>query len=187
LLGAWLRSRGHTVTECTDPGGTPTGDQIRALLLDHRQEMSVLCEMLLFMASRADLTAAVIRPALETGHVVIADRFLLANVVYQGHSGGLDPDRIWEVGRLATGGLDPDLTLVLDLPADMAAARRIGAADRLESRDRDYHIRVREGFLAEARRRPDRIRVIDASRPIEAVHQEICREVLHVLEAGPRA
>jgi dTMP kinase len=187
LLAAWLRGRGYTVTECADPGGTAVGEVIRELLLGHRHEMSLPCEALLFMASRAQLTAEVIRPALDAGRAVIADRYLLANVVYQGHAGGLDPEHLWQVGRLATGGLEPDLTIVLDLPVEAALARRTGPADRVESRDAAYQRRVREGFLAEARRRPDRIRVVDAGGDVAAVHELVCREVLGGLEAGARA
>src|SRR5207302_4893983 len=124
-------------------------------------------------------------PALDAGHVVVADRYLLANVVYQGHAGGLDPDLLWQIGRLATGGLEPDLTLVLDLPTRAARARRRGPADRVESRAADYHERVRAGFLREARRRPDRFRVLDASQPVAAVHEHICQEVARVMAAGP--
>src|SRR5262245_149056 len=187
LLADWLRARGHPVTECADPGGTPVGNAIRDLLLDRRRAMTVACEALLFMASRAQLTAEVIRPALDQGRVVVADRFLLANVVYQGHAGGLDPARLWEIGRLATGGLEPDLTLVLDLPLESAQARRSGAPDRFESRPAEYQARVREGFLTEARLQPERIHVIDAGRPIPVVHEHICEEVARVLEARPRA
>jgi dTMP kinase len=178
LLAAWLRGRGHAVTECADPGGTAVGDVIRDLLLGHRHEMALPCEALLFMASRAQLTAEVIRPALDAGRAVVADRYLLANVVYQGHAGGLEPEFLWQVGRLATGGLEPDLTIVLDLPLEAALARRRGPADRVESRDAPYQCRVREGFLAEARRRPDRIRIVDASLPVEVVHKHICDEIL---------
>lgn len=187
LLADWLRARGFDVTECVDPGGTAIGAVIRDLLLGHRHDMVLSCEMFLFMASRAQLTAEVIRPALEASRAVVADRFLLANVVYQGHAGGLDPERLWEVGRLATGGLEPDLTIILDLPLDVACARRTGPADRVESRDAAYHTRVREGFLSEARRRPDRIRVVRADQPTECVHQQICQEVAHVMAAYPRA
>jgi dTMP kinase len=183
LLANWLRARGHAVTECADPGGTPVGDVIRALLLGHRHEMALSCEALLFMASRAQLTAEIILPALEAGNIVLADRYLLANVVYQGHAGGLDPALLWQVGQLATGGLEPDLMLVLDLPVATALARRTGPADRVESRDATYQERVRAGFQAEARRRPEAIRVIDAARPAEAVHEVICREVARVLAA----
>src|SRR5437763_16107090 len=93
LLAEWLRKQGQEVVECADPGGTLVGDAIREILLGRRHDMSLPCEALLFMASRAQLTAEVIRPALAAGHTVLADRYLLANVVYQGHAGGLDPDR----------------------------------------------------------------------------------------------
>ena len=148
--------------------------------------MTLPCEALLFMASRAQLSAQVIRPALDSGRIVVADRFLLANVVYQGHAGGLDPELLWQVGRLATGGLEPDLTLVLDLPVEVALSRRAGPADRMESRDVAYQGRVRQGFLAEARRRPEFVRVIDATPPIATVHEHICREVAHVMASRPR-
>jgi dTMP kinase len=182
LLAEWLRKQGQEVVECADPGGTAVGNAIRDLLLDSRQDMSLPCEALLFMASRAQLTAEVIRPALAAGQTVLADRYLLANVVYQGHAGGLDPDKLWEIGRLATGGLLPDLTFVLDLPVDVALSRRTGPADRVESRDLAYHTRVREGFLAEAQRHPDIIQVVDAAQPIQKVHERI----RHVLAAHSR-
>lgn len=187
LLADWLRARGHAVVECTDPGGTAIGQTLRSLVLDQRPETTTTCEAFLFMASRAQLVAEVIRPALDSGKVVVSDRYLLANVVYQGHGGGLDPQQLWEVGRLSTGGLEPDLTLVLDLPVDLAFARRKQTADRVESRDRDYHERVRQGFLTEARRRPDRIRIIDARPSVEVVQESIRQEVARVLEAGPWA
>ena len=182
LLAEWLRGRGRCVTECADPGSTAIGDVIRDLLLHRRHEMALPCEALLFMASRAQLAAEVIRPALNSNRDVIADRYLLANVVYQGHAGGLPPEQLWALGRLATGGLDPDLTLVLDLPVDLALKRRTGALDRVESRDVDYHGRVRAGFLEEARRQPSRIHVIDAGRSIEAVHAHICSLLTGVLK-----
>ncbi len=183
LLADWLRERGHAVTECADPGGTPLGDVLRSLLLEHRGEMTLACEAFLFMASRAQLVAEVIRPVLQAGHVVVCDRFLLANVVYQGHAGGLDPRALWEMGNLATGGLEPDLTLVLDLPPENAQARRGRPADRMESRDRAYHERVRQGFLLEAGRRPDRLRVVNASPPLDVVQETIRQEVERVLAA----
>ena len=184
LLADWSRARGRSVVECSDPGGTTIGRHIRELLLG--RDMDLTCEALLFMASRAQLIAEVIRPALDAGSDVVCDRFLLANVVYQGHAGGLDPEQLWSLGRFATGGLEPDLTVVLDLPLDRAVARRVRAADRVEGRAADYQERVRAGFLAEARRRPDSIRVVDANLPIEAVRQLIQQEVARVVAAGPR-
>jgi dTMP kinase len=181
LLAEWLRSRGREVRECVDPGGTPLGQELRGLLLHHKHHLDMRCEALLFMASRAQLVVEVIRPALQAGQIVVSDRFTLANVVYQGHAGGLDPEALWQVGRLATGGLEPDLTLVLDLPVEEALARRGRPADRMESRPLDYHQRVREGFRVEARRSPERIRVIDAQPGINEVQAAIRREVEPIL------
>lgn len=182
LLADWLRARGHDVTTCIDPGGTPLGGQLRSLVLHHRPDIDRMCEALLFMASRAQLLAEVVRPALASGKTVISDRFLLANVVYQGHAGGLDVERLWQIGRFAAGDLEPDLTVVLDLAPERAAARRGRPADRIESRDAAYHVRLREGFLAEARRRPERIRVVDAAGSVEAVQEAIRREVTVILD-----
>lgn len=182
LLADWLRSGGHSVTTCIDPGGTPLGTQLRSLVLHHRPEIDRTCEALLFMASRAQLLAEVIRPALASGNIVISDRFLLANIVYQGHAGGLDVERLWEVGRFAAGGLEPDLTIVLDLPPEQAAQRRGRPTDRIEKRDGEYHARLRQGFLAEARRRPERIRVVDASPSVEMVQDAIRRVVTSLFD-----
>ncbi len=181
LLADWLRSRGRVVTTCIDPGGTPLGSRLRDLLLDHRTRVTPWCEALLFMASRAQLLGEVIRPALEAGHVVISDRYLLSTVVYQGYAGGLDPQQLWEVGRTAAGGLEPDLTLVLDLPPDESRSRRSRPADRVESRPLDYQVRVREGFRTEAALHPERLRLIDARPPVEAVQEAIRREVAQVM------
>jgi dTMP kinase len=185
-LTDWLHSQRLAVTACTDPGGTPVGDTLRTLVLDSRRDMSLTCETLLYMASRAELVARVIRPALAAGNMVVSDRFLLANVVYQGHAGGLAVDDLWRIGRLCAGGLEPDLTLVLDMPVEQAQARRGRAADRVEQRDREYHERVRQGFLAEAHRRPDRIRVIDARPPAEDVQRAIRAAVEPLLADGRR-
>jgi dTMP kinase len=186
LLADRLRAAGHDVVACADPGGTALGAKLREILLHHHGEIAPTCEALLFMASRAQLVHEVIRPALDAGRIVVSDRFLLANVVYQGHARGLDVEQLWQVGRLSTGGLEPDLTLVLDLPVEDALARRGRATDRLESRGREYQQRVREGFLAEARRRPERVRVVDARPSLAEVHEAVWHEVSHVLATGPR-
>ena len=181
LLADWLQKQQRHVTVCRDPGGTALGEEIRNLLLHREWKISLACEALLYMASRAQLVDEVIRPALTRGDVVLSDRFVLANVVYQGYGGGLPVDRLWDIGRLATGGLLPDLTLVLDVPPEVGASRRLGQADRIESRDPDFHARVRAGFLEEAKRRPETIRVIDAAAPIPVVQEAIRREVARVL------
>jgi dTMP kinase len=143
--------------------------------------MGAACEALLFLASRAQLTAEVIRPALAAYHIVVSDRYSLATLAYQGYGGGLDLEELTRADRLATGGLEPDLTLVLDLPVAEALARRTGPADRMESRDLAYHERVRTGFLREAGQRPGRIRVVDASPPVAEVQEQIRLEVATVL------
>jgi dTMP kinase len=186
LLADWLREAGWTVVHRNDPGGTPLGDQLREILLGHRGDMSVMAEALLFMASRAELLERIIRPALASGSLVMSDRYLLATVVYQGHAGGLNIDDLWTIGRAAASGLEPDLTVVLDLPVEEAQTRRGRDPDRMESRQRDYHERVRQGFLIEASRQPDRIVVVNAAGSIDEVQWRIRKEVGRVLAARPR-
>ncbi len=182
LLAQWLAAQGHEVVACRDPGSTPLGEAVRGLLLD-RHDLSIhrRSEMFLYMAARAQMVEEVIRPALEAGKTVLADRFLLANVVYQGYAGGLDVATLWEVGRVATGNLMPRLTVVLDVPAEVAAARLTGTPDRMESQGAAFHARVREGFLNEAARQPGRIVVVDASAGIDEVHQAVQGAVAAVL------
>ena len=174
LLCRLLRERGHEVVACRDPGSTPLGEAVRKILLDrHDLEIHRRSEMLLYMAARAQLAEQVIRPALHEGKIVVADRYLLANVVYQGYGGGLDVATLWEVGRVATGGLMPDLTILLDMPAAAAARRIVGQLDRMEQQGDAFHARVREGFLTEAAGRPGEIVVINAARPVNRVQAEI--------------
>lgn len=187
LLADWLRAQGNNVVTVTDPGGTAAGDRIRDMVLHGRQELAVHCEALLFMASRAQLVAEIIAPALAAGKAVVADRYLLANVVYQGHAGGIDPTRLLELGLFACNGVEPNLTIVLDLSVECAHARKHLPADRMESRDAAFHARVRAGFLAEASRRPDRVHIIDGSQPTDSVHAKVIAEVSHVLAARARA
>jgi dTMP kinase len=145
-------------------GATPTGDAIRAILLDrHDLQLAPTSEMLLYMAARAQLVAEVIGPSLARGEWVVSDRYLLANIVYQGHAGGLDPDTIRRVGSVATGGLEPDLVLLLDIDLETAARRLARPLDKLENRGDAFRGRLRAGYLAEAARHPDRIVVVDAA------------------------
>lgn len=166
----WLRGRGLMVTTCRDPGSTATGDAIRAILLDrHDLQLDARAEMLLYMAARAQLVAEVIRPALARGEWVVSDRYLLANIVYQGHAGGLDPDVIRGVGAVATGGLAPDLVLVLDVDLETAARRLARPLDKLENRGDGYRARLRAGYQAEAAADPARIRIVDAAAGVDEV------------------
>ena len=173
LLVERLEKRGQQVVTCREPGSTQLGESIRKILLnDWDTPIDRVSEMLLYMASRAQLVEEVIGPALKSGKTVIADRYLLASVVYQGHGGALDTHSIWDVGRVATGNLLPDLTIVLDLPLDEAASR-LGEPDRIESRGDAYRETLRTGFLAEAERQPERIQVVDARGTKDEVAERI--------------
>jgi dTMP kinase len=130
-------------------------------------------EMLLYMAARAQLVDEVIRPALRARKIVVSDRYLLANVVYQGYAGGLDIEAVRAVGRVATDGISPDCVFLLDMPPEAADSRLQRTRDRMESQGDDYRQRLRDGFLTEAARPESRIHVIDAARSIEAVKADI--------------
>lgn len=186
-LATALKAAGVPVTHCVDPGGTALGARLRDLLLFGREyTISPRAEALLFMSSRAQLVDEVIRPALFRGEVVLSDRYLLANVVYQGHAGGLDPDDIWRVGAFSTGGLEPARTLLFDLPVELAVRRGKRDADRLESRGLMYMQQVRTGYLTEAARRPDRITVIDANSSEDVVADQVWAAVEPLLNGRRR-
>jgi dTMP kinase len=174
-----LRARGLDVTTVRDPGGTAIGDRIRQILLDPAcGEMAVECETMLYMASRAQLVAEIVRPALAAGHCVISDRYITSTVAYQG-AGGADPAAVRAVGEVAVGGLWPDLTVLLDLPAEAGLARLIGERDRMESKDLDFHRRVREMFLRQADEHRRRFSVVDAA----ASAGQVAGHVLGAVEA----
>ena len=190
-LADWLRTLGPEVVTCRDPGSTAAGNAVRSILL-HRQEipLDATAEMLLYMAARAQLVAEVIRPALARGAWVVSDRFLLSNVVYQGHAGGLGPPQVWSVGQTATGGLQPDVVLWLDIDLATAAARMHRDLDRLESRGDDFRERLRAGYTAEAAADPSRVRRGDATAAADAVAgrlQAIIREAFPELPAEAAA
>lgn len=179
MLCGWYQQQGRETLGLRDPGGTQLGEALRELLL-HREEipLCMTAEMLLYMASRAQLVSEVIRPALEQGKVVVSDRYLLANVVYQGSAGGLPVEALWQVGQIATGGLQPDLTIVMDLDVEIAMQRLGPNRDRLESRGAVYMRKVRNGFLHEAKRLANKAAVVDASQSVETIHQQIVNAVL---------
>jgi dTMP kinase len=138
------------------------------------------------MASRAQLVQEVVRPALAAGRTVVCDRFLLANVVYQGYAGGLSVEHLWQVGEVAIGGLHPDLTLVLDMDVQTAQQRLDREPDRMEAQGQAFLQRVREGYLAEARLDHERIVLVDANQSVEAVHRDVRDAVRHWQQQHPR-
>lgn len=163
-LVSLARRAGLGVCDVREPGGTAIGERVRQILLDPRcSEMSLRCEMLLYMASRAQLVDERLRPALAGGEVVIADRFVSSTLAYQGAGGGLPDEEILASARVACREVWPDLVLIFDVDEATAASRRKAEADRIESRDEAYRKNVREGYLAQARREPDRHAVIPAS------------------------
>ncbi|NDC63966.1 MAG: dTMP kinase [Planctomycetia bacterium] len=182
----WLRDRGRTVVTCRDPGSTAVGDAVRGILLDrHDVTLAPMAEMLLYMAARAQLAAEVIGPALARGEWVVSDRYLLANVVYQGHAGGLDPELIRRIGEAATGGILPDLVIVLDVDLGTAARRLSRPLDKLENRGEDFRRRLREGYRAEAARNPGRIRVVNAAAGVAEVGALLRASVADHLGVSP--
>ena len=176
FMRAYLERTGCRVTPTREPGGTPLGEDIRALLLGHRHDgMALATETLLMFAARAEHLERVIRPALAAGHWVLCDRFTDATYAYQGGGRGLPPERIAILEDWAQGDLRPDLTLVFDLPVEIGLERagRRGAADRFEREEKAFFERIRAVYLDRARRNPDRYRIVDADRPVETVRAEV--------------
>jgi dTMP kinase len=173
-LRAAIAETGREAVLVREPGGTPAGERIRAILMDRAESSTLLtqrADALLFMAARAQLVERVIRPALDRGAVVISDRYLDSTLAYQGYGGRLGVEELLPVGRFATGGLRPDLTLLFDVPVEVGLARKPAAeTTRFEAHfDRSYHERVRAGYLALAAAEPHRWVVLDATAPEEDV------------------
>jgi dTMP kinase len=173
-LAERLRSASREVVQTREPGGTPFGEIVRTLALHHAVaegappvQFGQTAELLLFSASRAQLVEAVIRPALHRGAVVLCDRFTDSTLAYQGYGRGIDVELIARANAIATGGLTPDLTVLLDLPVETGLARRLGEAapDHFEREALAFHEGVRAGFLALAAAEPDRWLVLDATQP----------------------
>jgi len=182
LLKHWFDRLGQPVLAVRDPGGTRLGESLREILLQRLEiPLTTTAEMLLYMASRAQLVEELIRPALASGQHVISDRFLLSNVVYQGSAGGLDTEAIWQVGSIATRGTTPDLTILLDIEPQIAFQRLQGTPDRLESRGLDYMRKVHDGFASQGKRLADRLKIVDATGSVQQIHQHIVKQVTTVL------
>lgn len=176
LLYNYLKKKGYAVIRVREPGSTMLGEQIRKILLAPENKMSDLCEMLLYMCCRNRLVEEKILPALKGGKIVICDRFLDATICYQGHGGGLDITTIKKIGRLATRGVQPDLTIFLDLKV-REGLKRSGGRDRIEKKPLTYHQRVKRGYLALAKAHPSRVKVIAVKETINETQQLIRERV----------
>lgn len=181
LLRRLLEGRGRDVVVTREPGGTPAGERVRALLLDPAVELHPRAEALLFAAARAELVEAVIRPALERGAVVLCDRYLDSSLAYQGEARGLGRDPVSQVNRFATGGLLPDLVVLLDLDPAAGLVRRARDPDRIEAQDLGFHRRVRDAFRDLAAAEPGRFAVVDAAAPVTEVADRVQAAVFGVL------
>lgn len=160
----FLETSGVRVCQVREPGGTPIGEQVRRVLLDpENAEMDVRCEMLLYMASRAQLVSRQIKPALVRGELVLADRYVSSTLAYQGAAGGLSQEEILSVAKVAVGECWPDVVVVFDVDPGTAANRLGPDKDRVEQKDQPFHQAVRKGYLDQARKDPSRYLVIDAS------------------------
>lgn len=194
LLAERLTALGHRVRTPREPGGTPVGEEIRHTLKHspNNHAMTAEAELLLMNASRAQLVREVIRPALEAGEIVVCDRFYDSTTAYQGHGRQLDLEAVRAVIEFAVGGTKPDLTLFLQVPPEVSAARlqsRQSALppvrDRIEEADQDFFERVAQGFSIIAAREPQRVKVIQGAQPAEAVSDAIWKQVQPLL-AGRR-
>jgi len=196
-LESFLAGRGYRCLLTREPGGTPIGAKIRAILLDPaNKQICPQSELLLYIADRAQHVAEVIRPALDEGLVVICDRFADASVVYQGVGRGLDADLVIRLHRLTLGRFVPDLTFLLDLPVEtglerawkrIAAGPRNAADSRFEEETLAFHRRVRRGYLDLARREPQRFVVVDASRDPARVTSDIVAAVEERIQADDKS
>ena len=184
LLVEYLQARGYPVIYTREPGGTEISEQIRQVILSTRNKaMRREAEVLLFSAARAQIVAELIRPALAANKIVICDRYADSTMAYQGYGLGLDLDALRAITRFATGGLVPALTFYVDVPAEIGLARRHrGETNRLDQKDVAYHTRVRNGYLELAKAESQRFVVIDGTRTIDAVQQEIRTRMLSELK-----
>lgn len=176
ILGHALETRGLPVVRTREPGGTKIGDAIRSLILDSKnQMMDPHTELLLYLASRAQHLKEIILPALAEGKIVLCDRFADATYVYQGYGRGLSKREIERIGRFVTGGLQPDLTLLLDIDVKKGLARLKGREEinRLDRERLEFHEAVREGYLSLAKRNPRRIQVIPTDAGVEEISKII--------------
>lgn len=189
MLAVALRERGFDVVATRQPGGTPVGQKIRSLIIDEHKSLSPMAELLLMVADRAQHVAEVIKPNLEAGRIVISDRYTDSSVAFQGYGRGIDIATVHELNSVATGGLVPDLTILFDLDLEQARARldkRENVASALtgfDEEERDFHLRVHEGYLQIAEQNPSRVRRIEATGAVLEIHKEVLSLTLKELNA----
>ena len=173
LIKKYLEEQGKKVLLTREPGGSDLGNKIRDILLHYDGEVDSLCELLLYMADRAQHVKKVILPALEEGKIVLCDRYIDSSVSYQGYARGLDIERIIKLNTIATDGLEPDLTIVFDVETQTAIERVGEIKDRLEQEGIEFHKKLRYGYLELAKRFPNRIKTVNANLSVEEVFEQV--------------
>jgi len=184
FLYEYLKKKGYDVIYLREPGGTKRGEEIRKILLDPKNNISPLCETLLYMAARAEVVKEVIKPALAQGKIVICDRFLDSTLAYQGYGLGVDIKAIKFMGNLVTAGIKPELTIFLDLPVKKGLKYRHAVKDRIEKRSLAYHFRVRNGYLKLAAYEPKRIKIVKVEKDKSVTQAKIRKLVDKFLSKG---
>lgn len=173
LLNEYLQSKGYKTLVTREPGAKGLGVKLREILLNYDGEVSPTCESFLFLADRAQHIDCIIKPALKEGTIVLCDRHTDSTVAYQGYGRGLDLEQIHKLNNIATGGVKPDLTIVLDVDVETSQTRVGKEKDRMESAGIEFFERVRNGFLEIAKQEPQRVKVINSADSIENIHKQI--------------
>lgn len=173
LLAEYLNNKGSEIVITREPGGKGIGERIREILLNYDGEVSSNCEAFLFLADRAQNIDIIVKPAIESGKVVLCDRHTDSTLAYQGYGRGVDLERAKMLNKIATSGLVPDLTFVFDVDVETSMSRVGKNKDRMESAGIEFHNKVRNGYLEIAKQEPDRVKVIDANDSIENIFEQI--------------
>lgn len=181
LLKEYLTSSGYEIVVTREPGGKGLGEKLREILLNYDGEVSDRCEAFLYLADRAQNIDTIIKPAINSGKIVLCDRHTDSSVAYQGYGREQNIDNINMLNELAVNGVHPDLTIVFDIDTETSMARVGAEKDRLESAGIEFHKRVRNGYLEIAKKNPQRIKVVDASQTIEDVQRDVIKIVEWVL------
>lgn len=187
MIASVLRLQGLEIVTTREPGGTTLGQRLRAALLDAQEEVDPLAELLVFAADRAQHVSRHLRPAIDSNHIVLSDRYADSTVAFQGAGRGFDAKLINEIVQLATGGLKPDLTLIFDLSVEECVARTRrrhegkNTGDRIDAEDIEFHTRVRNAYLRIAAAEPERVRVVDASGAVQETHALVVNVVMPFL------
>lgn len=181
LLKEYLTCKGYEIVVTREPGGKGLGEKLREILLNYDGEVSDRCEAFLYLADRAQNIDTIIKPAINSGKIVLCDRHTDSSVAYQGYGREQNIDNINMLNELAVNGVHPDLTIVFDIDTETSMARVGAEKDRLESAGIEFHKRVRNGYLEIAKKNPQRIKVVDASQTIEDVQRDVIKIVEEVL------